>query len=402
MGRDTVAISLIHSGKSLAYIVPLLIGAMEEEERLRLMNGEGPIGLIVVPSRELAQQIYELVDTLAVRLRNYPRVRAVLCMGGTDMKSQLDGLKRGVHILISTPGRLSDLLSKGKVSLDMCKLLVLDEADRLLDLGFEDEISSILTRFQHRPQIVLCSSSIPRDFHSFAAKFLTKPIVVSIARSQLAKLTITQEFEFPRHEEKLSVLLNVMGKTLPPVLIFCENKVDVEEIVSFLQKQGIDALALHGGKEQFERFHVVEEFRKGGKEVLVATDVAAKGLNFAGVKHVINFDMPKEMDQYIQRICRTGREQTGLATTLIESMQEREVLLELRGLLGEAGQRVPRQLEEMREVGEEMQVRNTGECSYCGLARHRKSACVLLQIDTLSTIIEAAEASNPVPAPHRS
>lgn len=364
---------------------------MEEDARLRLSPGEGPIGLIVVPSRELAQQIYDLADRLIEELRNYPRIRAVLCMGGTDMKSQLEGLKKGVHILISTPGRLSDLLGKGKITLDMCKLLVLDEADRLLDLGFEDEIAHILTRFPHRPQIVLCSACIPHDIHHFAAKSLKRPVIVSIARSQLAKLRVTHQFEFPRHEEKLAALLAAMGKTLPPVLIFCENKTDVEEIVEFLQKQGIEALALHGGKEQMERFRVVEEFRKAKKEVLVATDVAAKGLHFRGVKHVINFDLPKELDQYIQRICRAGREESGLATTLISSLQDRGVLLELKSLLEEAGQPVPPQLMEIREIGEEQQVRNTGECAYCGLNGHRKAGCALLQIDTLNTIIEASE-----------
>ena len=367
------------------------MASMEEELRLKFGYGEGPLGLIVVPSRELAQQIFDFSNVLIGELRHFPKIRTLLCIGGTDMKAQLEGLKRGAHILISTPGRLSDLLSKGKVDLSLCKMLALDEADRLLDLGFEEEVENILRRFRSRPQVVLCSAAIPRDIQLLAGKSLRSPVVVSLSRLEVTKLNIIQQFVFPRAEDKLSELLSVMSKTQPPILIFCENKADVEEIVEILSKQGIKALAVHGGKEQSERSQALEAFRRGSKEVLVATDVVAKGLHFQEVKHVINFDLPKELDLYIQRICRTGSRETGLATTLISSLQDQSALLELRWMLEEAKQELPSQLRNLRGEPENAQVREGGECAFCGLKGHRKSTCYLYQIDTLSSIIEAAD-----------
>jgi ATP-dependent RNA helicase DDX41 len=381
-GRDMIGIAFTGSGKTLAFALPMLMVALQEEVRLPLVKDEGPTGLIICPSRELARQTYdvlqEFVDSLAGA--GLPRLRNLLCIGGIDMREQADALKGGVHLITATPGRLKDMLAKKRLNLDLCKYLCLDEADRMVDLGFEDDIRDIYSYFRGQRQTLLFSATMPLKIRKFAESALVAPVVVNVGRAGAANLDVIQEVEYVKQEAKIVYLLECLQKTSPPVLVFAENKADVDDIHEYLLLKGVEAVAVHGGKDQEERDAAIRAFKTGNKDVLVATDVASKGLDFPDIQHVINFDMPEEIENYVHRIGRTGRcGKTGIATTFINKSQSETVLLDLKHLLREAKQRVPpvlALLEDPMEAAEAAQAANgTKGCSYCGGLGHRITEC---------------------------
>ncbi|CAG9326010.1 unnamed protein product [Blepharisma stoltei] len=384
IGRDTLMMSLTRSGKTLAFCLPLIMGSFEEEHRMNFIEGEGPVGLIVVPSRELAYQIYKFILKIIDEARNYPKIRVILCIGGVDMKHQMEILRQGVHIIISTPGRLSDMLAKHKIFLAHCKAIVLDEADRLLDLGFEDDIRIILSHARPACQIILSSATIPKKIQEFSRQAMKDPIFINLSRQSLSKLKLTQEVEYAGHDQKLLKLLETMQKTNPPILIFCENKIDADKIERFLYEKRIDVACLHGGKEQNERTQAIKDFNRGKLDVLAATDVAAKGLNFYNVRHIINFDLPKEIDSYIQRVCRAGKR--AVITTYLSYNLDKLLLCDLKHFLEDSRQNIPIELEGILD-GEDEQVTREGNCAYCKLPDHRRSSCPTLQQERLKSLL---------------
>jgi ATP-dependent RNA helicase DDX41 len=293
-----IGIAFTGSGKSFVFIIPVVLLALSEERNIPLESGEGPFAIIIVPSRELAVQIHESINYfIKYFLREKePDIRSVLCIGGIDIKYQIEEIQKGCHILTGTPGRLSDLLEKRKLNCDMCKLLVLDEADRLLDMGFDEEVRKVMEKFKYPKQLLLFSSTMPKKIQDFAKQSLFKPIVINIGRAGSVNLNLIQDIEFVKDESKLIQILDTLQKTPPPVLIFCENKNDVEEIHEYLVLKGIDVCSMHGDKDQEERHQAIREFREGLKDVLVATDIVSKGIDFPDIEHVINYDMPKEVN----------------------------------------------------------------------------------------------------------
>eukprot|EP00879_Flechtneria_rotunda_P016085 GHRR01016826.1.p1 GENE.GHRR01016826.1~~GHRR01016826.1.p1 ORF type:complete len:570 (+),score=225.58 GHRR01016826.1:392-2101(+) len=306
-GRDIIGISFTGSGKTLVYALPLICIAIQDEMMMPLQGGEGPLGLIICPSRELANQTVEVITqyTEALHRGGFPELRVMLCIGGIDLRSQLDVLKKGVHIVVATPGRLKDLLTKRRMNLDICRYLALDEADRMVDLGFEEEMRDILSFFKSQRQTLMFSATMPAKIKTFAESALVDPVEVNVGRAGAANLDVIQEVEYVKEEDKLAYLLDCLQKTGPPVLIFAENKRDVDAIHEFLLVQGVDVVAVHGDKDQQERLDAIRDFKSGKADVLVATDVASKGLDFPGVQHVINYDMPEEVENYVHRIGRT-------------------------------------------------------------------------------------------------
>lgn len=296
-GRDLIGIAFTGSGKSLVFILPAIMIALEEQSLSKLRDGEGPFVMIIVPSRELAIQIYENVSFFIKYLlkSDYPQIKSALCIGGVDIKYQIDDIAKGVHIVVGTPGRLSDLLDKKKLNASMCKYLVLDEADRLLDMGFDEEIKRVMEKIKNSRQTVIFSSTMPKKIQAFAKLCLCKPVVVNVGRAGAANLNVVQEVEYIKEESKLLNLLETLQKTPPPVIIFCENKNDVDEISEYLLLKGVDVCSMHGDKDQEERYKGLREFKEGLKDVLVATDIVSKGLDFTDIEHIINYDMPKEV-----------------------------------------------------------------------------------------------------------
>ncbi|KAF2070133.1 hypothetical protein CYY_008546 [Polysphondylium violaceum] len=393
-GRDMIGIAFTGSGKTLVFTLPMVLFSLEEEKKLPIIQGEGPFGLLVCPSRELARQTYELVNELSAALekQGHPKLNALLAIGGIDMKEQDHVFRKGIHMVIATPGRLLDLLTKKKINLNLCKYLGLDEADRLIDLGFEDDIRQVLGYFNGQRQTLLFSATMPKKIQDFARSALVSPVEVNVGRAGAANQDITQHVEFIKQEAKIVYLLECLQKTPPPVLIFSENKKDVDDIYEYLLLKHVEAVSIHGDKTQEEREQAIRLFKEGKKDVLVATDVASKGLDFPAIQHVINFDMPKEIENYIHRIGRTGRRgKKGVATTFVNTSNNTEsVLLDLKYLLIESKQVVPQALLEIpddNQLLQKLQDRidsatpydETKPCEYCDGRGHRLINCPKLK-----------------------
>jgi ATP-dependent RNA helicase DDX41 len=381
-GRDTIGIAFTGSGKSLAFILPMVMAALQGERALPLVEGEGPFGLVVCPSRELARQTEEIVREMADDLvsQGMPELRCMLCIGGVDAREQSAIIRRGVHMVVATPGRLKDLLAKRRMNLDVCRYLCLDEADRMVDMGFEDDIREIFSFFKGQRQTILFSATMPEKIRKFAESALVEPVIVNVGRAGAANLDIIQEIEYVKEEAKVTHILECLQKSPPPVLIFAEKQGIVDDIHEYLMLKGVEAVAIHGGKDQEDRSAAIDAFKKAEKDVLVATDVAGKGLDFPNISHVISYELPGEIENYIHRIGRTGRAgKTGIATTMINKNQSETVLLDLKHLLQEAKQRIPpvlAMLEDPNDISEDM-IKLGGHkgCLFCGGLGHRIHQC---------------------------
>lgn len=387
-GRDLIGIAFTGSGKTITFTLPLIMFALEEELKMPIIGQEGPFGIIVGPSRELMRQTFEVVQhfTDALSAAGYPHLRSLLLIGGEDKRTQCESIARhGVHIVLATPGRLNHLLKTNEMNLRLCKYICLDEGDRMLDLGFDEEVAAIFNHFTSQRQTLLFSATMPQKFQDFAKQVLVKPVFVNVGRAGAANLDVIQEVEYVKHDAKIVYLLECLQKTGPPVMIFCEKKGDVDDIYEYLILKGIQAVGIHGGKDQKERNEAIDFFKNGRKDVLIATDIAAKGLDFPDIKHVINFDMPDEIENYVHRIGRTGRcGKTGVATTFINKNVPESVLLDLKHLLVEAKQSVPPVLAALEDPYTDT-ARNDSEkgskgCAFCGGLGHRITDCPKLDV----------------------
>ncbi|KAI3436811.1 hypothetical protein D9Q98_006221 [Chlorella vulgaris] len=389
-GRDIIGIAFTGSGKTLVFCLPMIMAALQEEVRMPVQRGEGPVGIVICPSRELARQTFDIIEEYggALRADGYPELRSLLAIGGVDMKQQADVIRNsGIHMVVATPGRLKDMLTKRRMTFDICRYLCLDEADRMVDLGFEEDIREVLSFFKGQRQMLMFSATMPAKIKSFAESALVDPVTVNVGRAGATNLDIIQEVEYVKEEAKLVYLLECLQKTAPPVLIFAENKKDVDMIHEFLLVKGVEAVAVHGSKDQEEREWAISCFKGGTKDVLIATDIASKGLDFEGIQHVVNYDMPEEVENYVHRIGRTGRKgKTGIATTFINKNQSEQILLDLKHLLKEAKQRIPPVLQAlhdpMEELAEMEAISGTKGCAYCGGLGHRVTDCPKLRADT--------------------
>jgi ATP-dependent RNA helicase DDX41 len=378
-GRDMIGIAFTGSGKTLVFVLPLIMFCLEQETHLPFIKNEGPYGLVICPSRELAKQTHDIITHYCTGLPQ--EIRCCLAIGGIPMSESMEVIGRGVHIMVATPGRLMDMLDKKMVRLDVCRYLCMDEADRMIDMGFEEDVRTIFSFFKGQRQTLLFSATMPKKIQNFARSALVKPVTINVGRAGAASMNVIQEVEYVKQEAKIVYLLECLQKTPPPVLIFAEKKQDVDAIHEYLLLKGVEAVAIHGGKDQEERSRSVDAFRKGQKDVLVATDVASKGLDFADVQHVINYDMPDDVENYVHRIGRTGRSgKTGIATTFINKANDESVLLDLKHLLMEARQKVPPFLAALQSENEKyLDLGDERGCSYCGGLGHRITDCPKLE-----------------------
>ena len=392
-GRDLIGIAFTGSGKTLVFTLPMIMVSMEEERRMPLARGEGPVGLILCPSRELARQTYDVASHFCTHLSDVGEasLRCMLCTGGIQMKDHLDQIRSGVHMCVATPGRLNDMLTKKRFALGLCKYLCLDEADRLIgDENFEEEVRNTMSFFTGQRQTLLFSATMPNKIQAFAKSALVRPVVVNVGRAGAANLDVIQEVEYVKQEAKVVYLLECLQKTSPPVIIFCDSKTDADDVHEYLMIKGVEAVAIHGGKDQEEREYAISEFKAGRKDVLIGTDVASKGLDLPDIQHVINFDMPKEIENYVHRIGRTGRcGKTGVATTFINKSCEETILLDLKHLLIEAKQRIPpvlATLDDPNDGGASVEELSKG-CAFCGGLGHRVANCPKLEAHRMKQIM---------------
>ncbi|KAI0043555.1 DEAD-domain-containing protein [Auriscalpium vulgare] len=381
-GRDMIGIAFTGSGKTLAFCLPLIMLALEDEVKLPFTRGEGPVGVILCPSRELASQTYENILQWTEALASsgdYPRLNTLLCMGGISMGEQSHVLNKGLHIIVATPGRLIDMLEKKKFNFDSCKYMCMDEADRMVDLGFEEDVRNIMSFFKRQRQTLLFSATMPRKIQDFAQQSLVRPVLVNVGRAGAANLDVLQVVEYVKQEAKMVYLLECLQKTAPPVIIFSDNKNEVDDIQEYLLLKGIEAVAIHGSKSQEERQYAIKSFKSGAKDVMVASGVASKGLDFNDIQHVIIFSMPKEIEDYVHQIGRTGRSgKTGIATTFVNMNTPEQTLLDLKYLLMEAGQKVPPFLQTIEDP-RAAQGGSLKGCPVCGGLGHGISNCPKLE-----------------------
>ncbi|KAL9714917.1 DEAD-box ATP-dependent RNA helicase 35 [Leucoagaricus gongylophorus] len=385
-GRDIIGIAFTGSGKTLAFCLPLIMMALEEERKLPFVRGEGPVGVILCPSRELANQTYENVNTWCSALARegkYPQLNSLLCIGGISMNEQSHVLSKGIHIVIATPGRLIDMLEKKRFTFNNCKYLCMDEADRMIDLGFEDDVRNIISFFKRQRQTLLFSATMPRKIQDFARESLIKPVLVNVGRAGAANLDVLQVVEYVKQEAKMVYLLECLQKTPPPVIIFSENKNEVDDIQEYLLLKGVEAVAIHGSKSQEERQYAIKAFKSGSKDVMVASGVASKGLDFNEIQHVIIFTMPKEIEDYVHQIGRTGRSgKTGIATTFVNMNTPEQTLLDLKYLLIEAGQKQASMVPPFLASIDDPRIAQGGflkGCPVCGGLGHSISNCPKLE-----------------------
>ncbi|PIN21205.1 ATP-dependent RNA helicase [Handroanthus impetiginosus] len=339
-GRDLIGIAETGSGKTLAYLLPAFVHVSAQP---RLAQGEGPIVLVLAPTRELAVQIQEE----AVKFGSYANIRSTCIYGGAPKGPQIRDLKRGVEIVIATPGRLIDMLESQHTNLKRVTYLVLDEADRMLDMGFEPQIRKIVSQIRPDRQTLYWSATWPREVETLARQFLRNPYKVVIGSPDLrANQSIHQVVEVMTDLEKYNRLIRLLKDVMDgsKVLIFVETKKGCDQVTRQLRMDGWPALSIHGDKSQDERDWVLAEFKSGRSPIMIATDVAARGLDVKDIKCVINYDFPSSLEDYVHRIGRTGR--AGARGTAFTFFTHGNVKYarDLIKILQQAGQVVPPQL----------------------------------------------------------
>lgn len=350
-GRDVVGIAQTGSGKTLSFILPAVVHINNQPY---LERGDGPICLCLVPTRELAQQ----VALVANEFGHASRVRNCCVYGGAPKGPQIRDLERGAEICIATPGRLIDFLEAGKTNLRRCTYLVLDEADRMLDMGFEPQIRKILEQIRPDRQTLMWSATWPKEVRVLAEDFLKEYIQVNIGALQLhANHNILQIIDVCMESEKdaklFRLLEEIMGEKENKTLVFVETKRKCDDLSRRMKRDGWPVLCIHGDKSQPERDWVLQEFREfrhGKSPILVATDVASRGLDVEDIKFVINFDYPACSEDYVHRIGRTARAcKTGTAYTFFTPANMKQSK-DLIAVLREAHQQINPKLLQMSEM----------------------------------------------------
>lgn len=306
-GKDVIGQAQTGTGKTLAFGIPML--------ELLAPRGRKLEGLVLCPTRELAVQVAEELKRLARYRRD---VHIVPVYGGQPIKRQLDSLKRGARIVVGTPGRIMDHMNRGTLIFDALTMVVLDEADRMLDMGFVDDMKTILWAMPEDRQTLLFSATIPHSIMDLAHKFQKEPHVVNVAGDQLTVPQVEQAYCEVKPWMKLDCLCLLIDTYKPAsALVFCNTKRRVDKLVKDLQARGYGAGGLHGDMSQSRRDAAMQRFRFGQTRILVATDVAARGLDVQGIEAVVNYDLPQDDQHYIHRIGRTARMgQSGRAFTL--------------------------------------------------------------------------------------
>uniref|UniRef100_A0A9J8B2I1 RNA helicase n=1 Tax=Cyprinus carpio carpio TaxID=630221 RepID=A0A9J8B2I1_CYPCA len=352
--RDLMACAQTGSGKTAAFLLPVLSQIYTEGPGEALQeNGkygrrkQYPISLVLAPTRELALQIYEEARKVAYR----SHVRPCVVYGGADIGQQIRDLERGCHLLVATPGRLVDMMERGKIGLDYCNYLVLDEADRMLDMGFEPQIRRIVEQDTMPPkglrQTMMFSATFPKEIQILARDFLEEYIFLAVGRVGSTSENITQKVVWVEENDKRSFLLDLLNATGKEslTLVFVETKKGADSLEDFLYREGYSCTSIHGDRSQRDREEALHQFRSGRCPILVATAVAARGLDISNVKHVINFDLPSDIEEYVHRIGRTGRVgNLGLATSFFND-KNGNITKDLLDILVESKQEVPSWLE---------------------------------------------------------
>ena len=320
-----IGLSQTGSGKTLAFLVPALHRLVEESDRRHR-----PKALVLTPTRELAVQVADEANTLAM----HTDLRITTLYGGASMGTQIRDLKRGVDIVVATPGRLMDHMRRGNVRLGTIEYLVLDEADRMLDMGFLPDVRTILRELPRKRQTLFFSATMPPPIEALSLEMQQEPVLVEVARQTPAEGIEQLVFPVGRHL-KLPLLLHLLNRDeeMTSVLVFTETKAEADIVGRKLQEEGISVAVMHGDLNQRQRERSLSSLGEGSARVLVATNVAARGLDISAISHIVNYDMPQGVDDYVHRIGRTARGAAeGHAVTFV-SMGDEGMLLRIESAL---------------------------------------------------------------------
>jgi ATP-dependent RNA helicase RhlE len=320
-GRDLIGIAQTGTGKTAAFVLPIL-------EKLK--DGRGLRCLVLTPTRELAAQVETSVRDYA----RFMRLRGAAIYGGVSMGPQIGALRRGVDIVVATPGRLLDHMNRRTIQFSQLQMLVLDEADRMLDMGFLPDIKRIIESLPRKRQTLLFSATIPQEIEQLARQILVNPALIEVGRRTSPAEGVAQ-FLYPvsRHL-KMRLLLKILESTATTsVLVFTRTKNGADKVARILNERGHSSAQIHGDRSQSQRSHSLHGFRTGRYKILVATDIAARGLDIEGISHVINYDVPATPEDYVHRIGRTARAQTlGDAFTIV-SPEEEDIVRDIERVL---------------------------------------------------------------------
>eukprot|EP00249_Psilotum_nudum_P014431 c24818_g1_i1 orf=232-2025(+) len=339
-GRDLLACAETGSGKTAAYSIPMIQHCLSQPP---VQHGDGPLALVLAPTRELAQQIEKEIRAFSHSLDAF---RTAIVIGGIIISEQRSELRSGVEVVVATPGRFIDHLQQGNTSLSRVSYVVLDEADRMLDMGFEPQIREVMKNLPKQHQTLLFSATMPEEIEALAQEYLNNAVQVKVGRVSSPTANVCQILERVNEEKKVDLLLALLvkessqaeraGQPPPLTIVFVERQIRCEEVTNALLAQGLKAAPLHGRRSQSEREAALRDFRNGVISILVATDVASRGLDVTGVAHVVNFDLPKAMEDYVHRIGRTGRAgATGCATSFFTD-RDTFIVAQIRRAITEA------------------------------------------------------------------
>jgi ATP-dependent RNA helicase DeaD len=306
-GKDVIGQAQTGTGKTAAFGIPMVERVNPNIKRVQ--------GLILAPTRELAIQVAERIS----RFSRYSSLKVLPVYGGESINKQIRALEKGVHIVVGTPGRLIDHLKRGTLNLSSTKVVVLDEADRMLDMGFIDDINYILSRVPEDRQLSLFSATIDQSVMNVCHRYMRNPEKILVSKDEIALTQMNQYYMIVNSRDKLEYLLDILKRNnMEKAIIFCNTRRGTDWLAYKLNRHGYDAEPLHGGFTQAQRDHVSNSFRNGKLKLLIATDVAARGLDIQGITHIINYDVPLDALVYFHRIGRTARMgNDGTAITLV-------------------------------------------------------------------------------------
>ena len=327
-GEDVLAIAQTGTGKTAAFAIPVV---HRLHERKKSRRTEGIQCVVMEPTRELAVQIAEVFDAIG----RHTRVKTLCVFGGVEQDPQIARLAKGIDILVATPGRMFDLVSQGHIRLDRVRMLVLDEADHMLDLGFIEDIRDLVRFLPRSRQTLFFSATINDKIKKLAYSLVRNPIRIQIAPDDPVARNIAHSVAFIEMDDKRFFLARLIGENPESkILVFVRTKVRAERVAKALERAGIRSLTIHGDKDQHERLEVMQQFREGAVKILIATDVSARGIDIPDVDRVVNYDLPEAAENYVHRVGRTGRgERRGLAVSFC-SPEEKPVLDEIERFLG--------------------------------------------------------------------
>jgi superfamily II DNA/RNA helicase len=327
MGRDILGSAQTGTGKTASFTLPMIDILASGRAKARL-----PRSLILAPTRELAAQVADSFEKFSVN----NKLSMALLIGGVSFADQNAALSKGVDVLIATPGRLLDHFERGKVLLNDVKILVIDEADRMLDMGFIPDVEKIVSLLPRMRQTLFFSATLSDDIQKIGSKFVMNPKIIEVAPPASTAETVAQHLIWTDSKSKRQVLRNLLAvEQVKNAVIFCNRKRDISTLVTSLQRHGFSAVALHGDMTQSARLDALQKFKDGDVPLLIASDVAARGLDVAGLSHVFNFDVPMSAEDYVHRIGRTGRAgKSGRAFTIAAGKDDIKYIGAIEKLIG--------------------------------------------------------------------